>query len=455
MHAPMRYGRALSQPYTLPFARTTTLHNVIQRKEATMSDTHTHTTAPCTDDATNAQADTSSNTERAYEALFSRNNVSAATRSHALTRRNFLGATLAGLSVVSLGALAGCAGNKPAPSKEPEKKAADPKKTTWEFTDQIDQKVSVQIPVERMVVLQHHSIDILAQLGAQKKVIAVEKNWEKDLGGYIKDVFPGIASLPNPGSLSDWNVETIASLKPDVVIAASQANPKAMKQIRDLGIPVCVVSLRAEGKQQEAQNPRLSNADAAYTNGCKWAVETLGKLTGTSDKANLLWKFCKESRDQVERAIGSIDDAKRTKVFVACPDNKTYGNDKYVGCQLLRAGAINVAAKDIQGYKPYTFEMLAKWDPDMIIVQDRYKSVYDAILASKPHQQLKAVKNKKVVLAPYWTKPWGNPDADSIALGELWLAHMFYPEKISKDLVLERAKAFYKTFYGTDFKGTM
>ena len=160
-----------------------------------MSDTHTYTNAPRTDDATNAQADTSSNTVRVYEALFSRNNVSAATRPHALTRRNFLGATLAGLSVVSLGTLAGCAGNKPAPSKEPEKKAADPKKTTWEFTDQIDQKVSVQIPVERMVVLQHHSIDILAQLGAQKKVIAVEKNWEKDLGGYIKDVWEFLCAL--------------------------------------------------------------------------------------------------------------------------------------------------------------------------------------------------------------------------------------------------------------------
>jgi iron complex transport system substrate-binding protein len=52
-------------------------------------------------------------------------------------------------------------------------------------------------------------------------------------------------------------------LKPDVVIAASQAPEDAMQQVRDLGIPVVVVSLRGEGKQAEAQNPRLANADAA------------------------------------------------------------------------------------------------------------------------------------------------------------------------------------------------
>ena len=220
-----------------------------------MSDTHTYTNAPHTDDATNAQAGTSANTERAYEALFSRADVSAATRSHALTRRNFLGATLAGLGVVSLGALAGCAGNQPAPSKEPEKKADAPKKTTWEFTDQIDQKVSVQIPVERMVVLQHHSIDILAQLGAQKKVIAVEKNWEKDLGGYIKDVFPGIASLPNPGSLSDWNVETIASLKPDVGNSCLASKSKSDETNSRFGNScVCCVAARRRQAARSAKS---------------------------------------------------------------------------------------------------------------------------------------------------------------------------------------------------------
>lgn len=55
--------------------------------------------------------------------------------------------------------------------------------------------------------------------------------------------------------------------------------------------------------------------------------------------------------------------------------------------------------------------------------------------------------------APYWAKPRGNPDADSVALGELRLAHMFYPDKVSADVVMERAKKFYETFYGVLLDG--
>ena len=258
-----------------------------------------------------------------------------------------------------------------------------------------------------------------------------------------------------PGDLTDWNVESVAGLEPDVVIAASQANPDTMQQVKDLGIPVVVVSLRGEGKQEEAQNPRLANADAAYTEGCQWAIETLGKLVGEEDRAAEIWDMCLDSRSVVDDAIGDVPDDERIRVFVANENSQTYGNDKYVGCQLLRAGAVNVAADDIQGYQSYTFEMLANWDPDVIIVQDRYQEVYDQIMSEAQYQDLTAVKNGKVLLAPYWTKPWGNPDTDSIALGELWLAHQFYPDAVDAATVEEYATMFYENFYGVDFTGTV
>lgn len=352
----------------------------------------------------------------------------------------------------------GCSDSTAPTSKESQVTAQESQseaKETWTFKDQADRDVTVSIPVERMVVMQHHSLDILAQLGAQDQVVAVEKDWQKNLGDYMKDVFPGIESLEKPGDLKEWNVEEIAALKPDVVIAASQANPETLQKVKELGIPVVTVSLRAEGLQEEAQNPRLSDADKAYTDGAQWAVKTLGKLTGKEDKANQIWDFCLESRTIVDKAVGDLPEDQRVRVFIANEGDQTYGNDKYVGTQLLRAGAINVADKDIQGYKSYTMEQLAAWNPDVIIVQDRYKDVYDQILADAKYQELKAVKENQVLLAPYWTKPWGNPDTDSIALGELWLAHKFYPEKISKEVVEERAKTFYKTFYGVEFSGTV
>ena len=32
---------------------------------------------------------------------------------------------------------------------------------------------------------------------------------------------------------------------------------------------------------------------------------------------------------------------------------------------------------------------------------------------------------------------------------------MFYPDKVSADVVMERAKKFYETFYGVPFTGTV
>ena len=326
---------------------------------------------------------------------------------------------------------------------------------TYKFTDQAGNAVEVKAPVERMVVLQHHSLDIICQLGGQDKIVGVESTWERDLGDYIADIWPAIKEMKTPGTLSQPNIEEIAALRPDIVIVASQSDQASAAKLREMGIPVAVISLRGEGKQAEAQNPRLSNADKAYTDGLHNAIEILGHLTGRDAKAKELWAFAEESRAIVEKAVGDIPDAERVTAIPVSSKHMVYGNDKYVGCMLLRAGAVNPAAKDIQGNGEYNVESLAKWNPDVIISQDRYPEVYKELTTDPAYAQLRAVQNGNVINAPYWAKPWGNPDADSVALGELWLAHMFYPSKVSADVVLERAKAFYETFYGVPFTGTV
>ena len=382
-----------------------------------------------------------------------------------ISRRKFLtlGAVGAG-TVAALGAFGCSSGGSSAASASASAdasasasaaSASAASKQEISFKDQNDYDVTVTVPCERMVVLQHHSLDMLCQLGAQDNIVGIVDSWRKNLGDYMTEVFPGIESLPMPGGLSEWNVEQIAALSPDVVIAASQAPEDAMQQIRDLGIPVVVVSLRGEGKQAEAQNPRLADADAAYTEGCEWAVKTLGKLAGKEDTAEEIWNFCLDSRDIVDKAVGDIKDDERVKVAVLA-NGIAYGNDKYVGCQLLRSGAVNaVALAGVQGNTDYNAELVATWNPEAIITQDRYPDDYKTITTDPQYAEVQAVKDGKVIEAPYWTKPWGNPDTDSIALGELWLAHTFYPEKVTAKQVQEKAENFYDWFYGIKFTGTV
>ncbi|WP_261429009.1 ABC transporter substrate-binding protein [Berryella wangjianweii] len=372
------------------------------------------------------------------------------------TRREALALAALGLGAAATMGMAGCGGVQGATS-QPASSASAPaaERRAVTLVDQNDREVAVQVPCERMVVLQHHSLDILCQLGAQERIVGVVDGWRKNLGAYMTTVFPGIEALPQPGGLSSWNVESIAALRPDVVIAAAQAPEDAVRQVAELGIPVVTVTLRGEGKQAEAQNPRLANADAAYTEGCAWALKTLGQLAGAEDKAQAIWDFCMDTRALVDEAVGDISADERLKVAVLA-NNIAYGNDKYVGCQLLRAGAQNaVALAGVQGNTDFNAELVASWDPDLIITQDRYPADFQTITTDPGYAELRAVREGRVVQAPYWTKPWGNPDTDSIALGELWLAHVLYPQKVDAETVRRKAEDFYERFYGIEFVGTV
>lgn len=74
------------------------------------------------------------------------------------------------------------------------------RKKTVELTDQNGRTVTVEYPVERIACMQHHSLDILTQLGAQEQIVCTEDKWMTDLGSYMKDVFPGIEELPTAGT---------------------------------------------------------------------------------------------------------------------------------------------------------------------------------------------------------------------------------------------------------------
>lgn len=318
------------------------------------------------------------------------------------------------------------------------------------FTDQKRRLVSVKYPVERFACMQPHSLDILTQLGVQDRIVIIEDNIEKNLGEYITKIWPDVKNLPRGGTLSEPNVTEIFKSEPNLVILSDQASLNSIRAFERLKVSTMITTLRYERKKNEPHSKKPEDSDRAYTKGLKWVVEMYGFLTETQERAQKLWDFCMQSRDIIESKIGDISDENKVKVFVAMPENQTYGNDKYIGTQLFRAGAINVAA-DIQGIDQYSVEQLSNWNPDYIIVHDKYMELYDMITKDPKYAELKAVKEGNVFLAPYWIKQWEAPSTDSVALGELWLAHKFYPDKISAEEVETRAKSFYKEFYGAEF----
>ncbi|VYS71909.1 ABC transporter substrate-binding protein [Campylobacter ureolyticus] len=104
--------------------------------------------------------------------------------------------------------------------------------------DQLGREVNLPKEVNRIVVLQHQSLNVLVQIGAKDKIVGVLQSWEKQLASEYKRLFNGIEKLPTPGDLKTINFESILKLKPDVVIVCKMLYEmrKREKIVKCLGV---------------------------------------------------------------------------------------------------------------------------------------------------------------------------------------------------------------------------
>ncbi len=230
----------------------------------------------------------------------------------------------------------------------------------------------------------------------------------KQLGPNYLRLAPTLATLPMPGDLTSVNIESLLGLHPQVVFVANYAPPEMIAQIERAGIPVVAISLRREAADQAGKmNPQLSDEDRAYTLGLQDGIRLIGEVMSRQPQAEALIKDVIQQRALVAERLRDLPENQRVRVYMANPDLTTYGAGKYTGLMMRHAGALNVAAKDIQGFKQVSIEDVLKWDPAVIFVQERYPDVVQQILTSPQWQPIDAVKNKRVYLMPEYAKAWG------------------------------------------------
>jgi iron complex transport system substrate-binding protein len=125
------------------------------------------------------------------------------------------------------------------------------------LTDQLGRQVTLPDTVNRVVVLQHQTLNLLVQLDAGKDVVGVLSSWKKQLGPDFARFMPTLSALPMPGDLTQVNIESLLALHPQVVFVANYAPAAMIQQIQNAGIPVVAISLRYSpdwrgGKSREA-----------------------------------------------------------------------------------------------------------------------------------------------------------------------------------------------------------
>lgn len=153
--------------------------------------------------------------------------------------------------------------------QEPEQELEQEQKpAAWTFTDTSGTEITVDIPIEKAVVINRNTAEAISLLGAGESIIATGDNTAKN------NPYLGLEDLPDVGETGQVNLETILSLKPQVVFAYTNRPDETLEEkLEPAGIKVIRMNNYLPEQVDE-----------------EW--ELLGKLFGQEERAAkfLEWK---------------------------------------------------------------------------------------------------------------------------------------------------------------------
>lgn len=246
-----------------------------------------------------------------------------------------------------------------------ENKKEDAKKGV-KITDSYDREVSLEKIPERIVSLSPGATETIFALGKEAALVG-----RSDYDDYPKEAL----NITSVGGIQDPNVEKIAELKPELVIAGAHFPKETVKKLEDLGVKVAVLY-------------GAENFDGAYKN-----ITDISSLLNAMDKGQKIVDDMKKKVSEVEAKVNSLSKPKIYYVVGYGKTDFTAGGDTFIGQIIEKAGGDNVA-KDVKGWS-YSFEKIVENKPELLVVSDKFDTK-KTLVAAERYKDLPAVKDGKV-----------------------------------------------------------
>jgi iron complex transport system substrate-binding protein len=235
-------------------------------------------------------------------------------------------------------------------------------------------EVVLSSAAQRIVSLSPSVTETLFAVGAGEQVVGRDSfsNYPPEAGS-IQDV---------GGSMGNYSMETIASLQPDLVIAAEINTPEQVKALEDLGLTVYYLA-----------NP--TTLDKIYD-----LVTTVGTLSGHNDEAETLNTSLRARVQAVEETIAKAED--RPLVFYELDGTDaskpwTPGPGSFMDELIRAAGGENAAAGLTSAWAQISIEELLVQDPDFILLGDAIWGVTpEQVTARAGWEGLTAIKEGRI-----------------------------------------------------------
>lgn len=326
---------------------------------------------------------------------------------------------------------------------------------TLTFTDTSGKTMTVDLPLQRVVVINRNTAEAIKLLGAGDRIVATGDTTIKN------NPYLGFQSLPDVGETGQVNLETILSLKPQVVFAfTNRPDQKLEEKLEPAGIKV----VRINNYLPDQMDTEL---------------ELLGRLFGKEERAAQFLDWKRRIESVVAERVKDIDEKDKKSVLALSAGflnskggyrifpSQSLGGKPGVGEGYATILAGGRDASDLQWNPAETSttvmvdeEYVLKRNPDIITLHGTWLGGYD-VSDNKPFEEalanimnisslgkLSAGKNQEIYF--FHTNFIGS---DKRYIGTLQLAKILYPDRFQDVNPDQYAKEYYETWLGVPYKG--
>lgn len=299
------------------------------------------------------------------------------------------------------------------------------------LTDDAGRTVQLPKAAERVVGTHNPSMNMIIVLDGNGKRIVGFGN--KDMAyGLYDQVAPEVNQATNIGKGKNINMETIISVKPDLMVMPLRFQSQ-VEQLTAIGCPCIVLNVE---KYDSIKN----------------GLTIIGKATGQDKRAADLVAFF-DNKINKASAVAAKAATKPRVIFISGSAKTDVASDNMVQNQMIETAGGTPVTKGLAAEELWlsvSMEQIIKWDPEVIYFPAYATFTVDDILKDPQWASISAVKNKKVYKFPSNLEPWDYNTAGA-SMGLCWTVYNLHPDLYTYDELMKDVNEFYQFVYGKTF----
>lgn len=243
----------------------------------------------------------------------------------------------------------GCTSNQLAVDTTPAETEISTVGAAITFTDALTHTITLKAPAQRVISLAPASTEILFAVGAGAQMVGRDQ---------VSDYPEEVKKIKDVGAnIQEINLEAVAALEPDLVLASGLIPSDQVKSMQDLGLNVFVLG-----------NP--DDLEGMYQN-----VQIVGGLTGHDAEAAALIQILRERVAVVEARVKGVSERPLVYYELDASDPNapwTPGPGTFIDRLIYMAGGRNVGSVLKTEWAQISLEELLLQDPDLILLGDTF-----------------------------------------------------------------------------------